>query len=178
MAFVNTDARYKLNQFMGHWGEFDALVNGVTSIRVGIDRDLPFCTINVETAASLVKRATPLFTTIHSTSMGAFLRASGHPVQFLRRLCVKIQMRQASLKVPVLISEDNKRRDVAISLGADFLTLAKASWDRHNRMLTLYVPPRLLFLCRCSCLGYGCPQPQLVLLIGRPGRNFLSYVNI
>ena len=50
-------------------------------------------------------------------------------------------MRQASLKVPVLIAEDNKRRDVDMSLGADFLTLANASWDRHNRMLTLYVPP-------------------------------------
>ena len=89
MAFVNTDARYKLNQFTGQWGEFDALVNGVTSIRLGIDRDLPFCTISVETAAFLVRRATPLFTTIYSTSMGAFLRASGHPVQVLERLYVK-----------------------------------------------------------------------------------------
>ena len=142
MAFVNTDARYKLNQFTGQWGEFDALVNGVTSMQVGIDRDLPFCTISVEAAAFLVRSTTPFCTTIHSTSMGAFLRTSGHTVQVLGRLYVKILMRQASLKVPVLITEDNKRRKVDISLGDDFLTLAKASWDRHNRMLTLYVPPQ------------------------------------
>ena len=176
MAFINTDARYKFTQFTGRKGEMASTVNGVDTLQIEVDRDLPFCTISAVAAVGLMRRSSPR-TSVQRTSMSWFFRRSGPPVQVLGKMTVKIQLRQASLRVPVLITID-PLATAEIHLGKDFASATKATWDRRNRMITFYAPQNLVLFCRCTHLGCGCPQPLLVLPLGRPGPNNINYDNI
>ena len=176
MAFVNTDARLKFNQLTGRHGELTTTINGVDALRVEVDRDLPFCTISARAAVGLMRRST-LIINIHRTAMSVFLCRTRCPVQVLGKLTVKIQLRQASLRVPVLITLDSLAT-ADIHQGRDFTSATKTTWDRRNRMIVFYAPPSLVLFCGCTHLGCGCPQPQLVLPLGRQGPSTISYDNI
>ena len=175
MAFVNTDARLKFTQFTGRYEELSATVNGGDALRVEVDRDLPFCTINAGAAVTRTRRSTPA-TTIHRTAMSVFFRRTGCPVQVMGKMTVKIQLRQTSLRVPVQITLD-PLATAEIHLGQDFTPTTKVTWDMRNRKMVFYAPPCLVLFYRCTYLGCGCLQPQLVLPLGRPGPNTISYDN-
>ena len=176
MAFVNTDARFKFTQFTRRKGEVTSTVNGVDALQIEVDRDLPFCTISAVAAVGLMRRSTPR-TSIQRTAMSWFFRRSGPPVQILGKVTIKIQLRQASLRVPVLITI-NPLATADVHLGRDFASATKATWDRRNRMLTFYAAQNLILFCGCIHLGCGCPQPLLVLPLSRPGPNNINYDNI
>ena len=118
MAFIDTDARLKFCQFTGRHEEIVTSVNKVNSHRVEVTLDLPFCIISVGAAVSLIQRST-LTTIIHRMTIGTFLRLSGYYVQILGKMHIKIQVRHAFFKVPVLITSDPPST-ADIHLGRDF----------------------------------------------------------
>ena len=105
MAFVNANARLKFIQFTRRHGELKTTVNAVEILRVEVDCDLPFCIIGAGAAVALTWRSTAV-TNIHMMAMSVFFRHTRCPVQVLGKMTVKIQLRQASLRVPVLITLD------------------------------------------------------------------------